>query len=137
MTMTRPLTIIAATLIATAAAMPAFADDENSTCGITTHGAPLKRKAEQVDTTVPDSLFRVFGPPMIRAQRDGKEIAIWYDIYHVGIGQPNGAGYASMRTDCGVMFAVIRKGDIVQALMRSLAAPEIDRILNNEIPQLP
>lgn len=118
--------LAAAVFLSTA---PAFADE--SACGITTHGIPLKTKAAALDWTGnADKLFDALGPGLLHTQRDGAGIVVWYDIKRTRSGTPqNSAG-----TDCGVMLALSTKGQQQTLTMKSLLAADIDQLLSGQVP---
>jgi hypothetical protein len=107
----------------------AFADE--SMCGVTTHGIPLKTKAAAIDWKGnPDKLFAALGPGQLHTQRDGAGIVVWYDIKHIRTGTPqNSAG-----TDCGVMLTLSTKSQEQTLTMKSLLAADIDLLLSGKVP---
>lgn len=131
------LSLIGLIAALTVAAVPAYAADDNSGCGPTTHGTNLKDKGSQVDPNDPASYYRALGPVLLHGERDGKTVDLWYDIHHESSVQAVGNGYWASRRDCGFMYAVARKGDTVQVIFQSLQPGDIDQILNKQIPSLP
>jgi hypothetical protein len=118
--------LVAATLFPT---VSAFADE--SMCGVTTHGIPLKTKAAAIDWKGnSDKLFSVLGPGQLHTQREEAGIVVWYDIKHIRTGTPQ--NYAG--TDCGVMLVLSTKDQVQTLTMKSLLAADIDLLLSGKVP---
>ena len=121
-----PLILAAAACFSSALA---FADE--SVCGATTHGIPLKTKSTAIDWKGgSDKLFALLGPGQLRAQQEGASIVVWYDIKRIR----SGTSQNLSGVDCGVMLALSTKGQEQTLTMKSLLARDIDFLLSGKVP---
>jgi hypothetical protein len=110
-----------------------FAAANDSACGKTTNGMPMRAKAQQVNLNDPSTLYGAFGPPQLETTTDdGKRVTIWYDILH----ENRGTATAYFRTDCGVLMAIIKDGSTIKTTMKGLLAEDIDLLLAGKSPNL-
>ena len=115
--------------VALLCAAPAIANE--SVCGTTTHGMPLKTKVAAIDWQGhSDKLFAALGPGQLHTQRDGAGIVVWYDIKRLRSGTPQN----STGTDCGVMLVLSTKSEQQTLTMKSLLAADIDLLLSGKVP---
>ena len=112
----------------------ALAND--SACGNTTHGIPLRSKGQMVDPKDPDSYFKTFGPALIEKTVDGAKTSVWYDISHAQSSATISGGTASTRKDCGVMFVLTVKGNNIKTTVKALQSDDIDALIAGKVPAI-